>query len=195
MSYLLGLTGSIGMGKSTTAQMFRDLGHPVWCADDAVHRLYAANGKAVVPVAKAFPAALRENAIDREDLKKALKIKENGLSILESIVHPLVAEDRADFIKKHHYAPLIVLDIPLLFEGGGRDQFDGVAVVSTDAETQRTRVLARPGMTEEHFQMILSRQVPDAEKRAMADWVIPTTDLESTRMAVEEICREIIENA
>lgn len=195
MSYLLGLTGSIGMGKSTTAQMFRDLGHPVWGADDAVHRLYSIGGAGVGPVAAVFPSALRNNAIDREELKKALKAQENGFERLESIIHPLVANDRQEFIKQHQNAPLIVLDIPLLFEGGNQDSFDGIAVVSTDADTQRERVLSRSGMTEEHFQTILSRQLPDAEKRAMADWVIPTSDLETARAAVEQICKEVIENA
>lgn len=195
MSYILGLTGSIGMGKSTTAGMFRDLGHPVWGADDAVYQLYSVGGSGVGPVAKAFPSALIDQAIDRETLKDALKSKENGFELLESIIHPLVAQDRQEFIQEHQNAPLIVLDIPLLFEGGSKDQFDGVAVVSTDPETQRKRVLARPGMTEEHFQTILSRQVPDAQKRAMADWVILTSDLETARRTVEQICKEIIQNA
>lgn len=183
------------MGKSTIARMFRDLGHPVWGADEAVHRLYSAGGAGVDPVAKVFPAALRDHAIDRENLKDALKSTKNGFEILESIIHPLVARDRQEFIQQNQIAPLIVLDIPLLFEGGNESQFDGIAVVSTDPETQRNRVLARPGMTEEHFQTILSRQVPDRKKRAMADWIIPTHDLETSRIAVEEICREIIENA
>ncbi|MBU3029063.1 dephospho-CoA kinase [Paracoccus marinaquae] len=195
MSYLLGLTGSIGMGKSTTSQMFRDLGHPVWDADEAVHRLYAAGGAAVDPVAHAFPGALQDGAIDRAALKTALAADPAALGRLEAIVHPLVAADRVDFIRRHRQRPLVVLDIPLLFEGGGERHLDGVAVVSTDAATQRARVMARPGMTEETLQMILSRQMPDAEKRARADWIIPTDTLEGARQAVEGIVREIAEDA
>ncbi|WCR10922.1 dephospho-CoA kinase [Paracoccus stylophorae] len=191
MTYLLGLTGGIGMGKSTTAQMFRDLGHPVWDADEAVHRLYAAGGAAVAPVAAAFPDALREGAIDRTALKAALASDPRALARLERIVHPLVAADRMDFIERHRDRDLVILDIPLLFEGGYQDQVDGVAVVSTDAERQRQRVLARPGMTEETFQMILARQMPDTEKRARADWIIPTDTLEAARAAVERICTEV----
>ena len=191
MTYLLGLTGGIGMGKSTTAQMFRDLGHPVWDADEAVHRLYAAGGAAVAPVAAAFPDALREGAIDRTALKAALASDPRALARLERIVHPLVAADRMSFIERHRDRDLVILDIPLLFEGGYQDQVDGVAVVSTDAETQRQRVLARPGMTEETFQMILARQMPDTEKRARADWIIPTDTLEAARAAVERICTEV----
>ena len=191
MTYLLGLTGGIGMGKSTTAQMFRDLGHPVWDADEAVHRLYAAGGAAVAPVAAAFPDALRDGAIDRTALKAALASDPRALARLERIVHPLVAADRMGFIDRHRDRDLVILDIPLLFEGGYQDQVDGVAVVSTDAETQRQRVLARPGMTEETFQMILARQMPDTEKRARADWIIPTDTLEAARAAVERICTEV----
>lgn len=195
MTYRLGLTGSIGMGKSTTAQMFRDLGHPVWDADEAVHRLYAQGGVAVQPVAAAFPAALVAGAIDRAALKQALAEDPGGLSRLEGIVHPLVAADRAQFIRRHLDRPLVVLDIPLLFESGGAADLDGVAVVSTDAETQRARVMARPGMTDEMLAMILARQMPDAEKRARADWVIPTDTLEGARVAVERIADEVTRNA
>lgn len=191
MTYLLGLTGSIGMGKSTTAQMFRDLGHPVWDADEAVHRLYTPGGAAVQPVAAAFPTALRDGGVDRAALKAVLAADPAALQRLEAIVHPLVAADRAEFIRGQRDRPLVVLDIPLLFEGGAEDQLDGVAVVSTDAETQRARVMARPGMTDDTLRMILSRQMPDAEKRARADWVIPTDTPEGARAAVENICREI----
>ena len=195
MSFLLGLTGSIGMGKSTTAKMFRDLGHPVWDADEAVHRLYAAGGAAVQPVGRAFPAALRDNAIDRQALKRILAEDADALTRLESIVHPLVAADRQAFIDRHPDAPLIVLDIPLLFEGGSHATLDAVAVVSTNAATQRARVMARPGMTDQALAMILSRQMPDAEKRALADWVIPTDTLDGARAAVETICNRIAADA
>lgn len=195
MTYKLGLTGSIGMGKSTTAQMFRDLGHPVWDADEAVHRLYAPNGAAVAPVAELVPDALKDRGIDRAALKCALTADPALIEQLESIVHPLVAQDRADFIEKKTDKELIVFDIPLLFENGLYRSFDGVAVVSTGRDSQRSRVLSRSGMSEDHFNMILSRQMPDSEKRARADWVIPTDDLEIARAAVERICREILGNA
>ena len=155
MSFLLGLTGGIGMGKSTTARMFRDLGHPVWDADQAVHDLYARGGAAVEPVAAAFPEALKDGAIDRPALKQALGADPAALKRLESIVHPLVAADRRAFVARHSDAALVVLDIPLLFEGDGQGQLDGVAVVSTDSETQRRRVLERPGMNRDTLQMIL----------------------------------------
>lgn len=194
MSFLLGLTGSIGMGKSTTAKMFADLGHPVWDADAAVHRLYAKDGAAVGPVGAQFPGAVRDGAVDREALKAILAKDPAALSRLEAIVHPLVAEDRRRFISQanKNNARIIVLDIPLLFETGAQDSVDGVAVVSTDAETQRSRVLARPGMTPDALDMILSRQMPDAEKRARANWVIPTDDMEGARRAVRDICIDIL---
>ena len=191
MSFRLGLTGSIGMGKSTTAQMFRDGGHPVWDADQAVHRLYAPGGAAVGPVAAAFPMALRDGAIDRAALKAAMADDPAALDRLSAIVHPLVAADREAFIARHTAAPLVVLDIPLLYENGYETQMDGVAVVSTDADTQRQRVLARPGMTEDLLALILSRQMPDAEKRARADWIIPTDSPDTARRAVESIVKEI----
>ncbi|RNF34674.1 dephospho-CoA kinase [Paracoccus methylarcula] len=195
MTYKLGLTGSIGMGKSTTARMFHDLGYPVWDADEAVHRLYAPGGAAVKPIAARFPGSLGNDGIDREALKRILAEDPDALKDLEAIVHPLVAQDRENFIREHAARQIVVLDIPLLFEGGSERQLDGVAVVSTHAEIQRERVLSRPGMTEEHFRMILSRQMPDAEKRARADWIIPTDTLEGARSAVERICREIVTNA
>lgn len=177
MSFRLGLTGGIGMGKSTAAQIFRDLGHPVWDADAAVHRLYAKGGAAVAPVGVAFPDALVDGQVDRAALKAALLADPAGFARLEAIVHPLLAQDRTEFLRQNSAAPIVVFDIPLLFETGGAAGMDGVAVVSTNAETQRQRVLARPGMTEESFAMILDRQMPDAEKRAKADWIIPTDTL------------------
>lgn len=195
MTFRLGLTGSIGMGKSTTAQMFRDAGHPVWDADEAVHRLYALGGAAVGPVGAAFPAALRDGAIDRQALKALIADDPAALDRLSAVVHPLVAADRAAFVARHHDAPLVVLDIPLLYENGHQAQMDGVAVVSTDAATQRQRVMARPGMTEELLALILSRQMPDADKRARADWIIPTGSLESARQAVDRIAKEITARA
>lgn len=195
MTFRLGLTGSIGMGKSTTAQMFRDLGHPVWDADQAVHRLYAPGGLAVAPVAAAFPAALAQGGIDRGALRTALAADPAALARLEGIVHPLVARDRQDFLARHVGAPLVVLDIPLLFESAHPPDLDGVAVVSTDPATQAARVLARPGMTRDTLAMILARQMPDADKRARADWIIPTDSLDGARAAVARIVNEVAPHA
>lgn len=195
MTFRLGLTGSIGMGKSTTAQMFRDLGHPVWDADQAVHRLYAPGGLAVAPVAAAFPAALAQGGIDRGALKTALAADPAALARLEGIVHPLVARDRQDFLARHVGAPLVVLDIPLLFESAHPPDLDGVAVVSTDPATQAARVLARQGMTRDTLAMILARQMPDADKRARADWIIPTDSLDGARAAVARIVNEVAPHA
>ena len=183
----LGLTGSIGMGKSTTAGFFRDAGVPVWDADAAVHRLYAKGGRAVAPVAELCPAALRHGSIDRGALKSWIATEPGALSRLESVVHPLVAEDRAAFLQDHAGAPLVVLDIPLLFETGDPSAFDAILVVSIDAETQAARVLSRPGMTRAQLNRILERQMPDAEKRARADHVIETVSLEQTRKQVETL--------
>ncbi|KIX17462.1 MULTISPECIES: dephospho-CoA kinase [Paracoccus] len=195
MTFRLGLTGSIGMGKSTTAQMFRDLGHPVWDADQAVHRLYAPGGSAVAPVAAAFPEALAQGGIDRGALKTALAADPAALARLEGIVHPLVARDRQDFLARHVGAPLVVLDIPLLFESAHPPDLDGVAVVSTDPATQAARVLARPGMTRDTLAMILARQMPDADKRSRADWIIPTDSLDGARAAVARIVNEVAPHA
>lgn len=192
MSFLLGLTGSIGMGKSTAAQMFRDLGHPVWDADAAVHELYAPGGGAVAPVAAAFPGTERDGGIDRAALRRALAADPLGFQRLEGIVHPLVAADRAGFVARHADAPIVVLDIPLMYETGADAAMDGVAVVSAPAGVQRARVMARAGMTEENFQMILSRQMPDAEKRRRADWIIPSDTMADARAAIMDICDRIM---
>ncbi len=195
MTFLLGLTGSIGMGKSTTAQIFRDLDHPVWDADQAVHRLYTPGGAGVGPVAAAFPGALRDDGIDRGALKALIADDPGALDRLSAIVHPLVAADREEFIARHADALLVVLDIPLLYENGYEARMDGVAVVSTDAAIQRQRVMARPGMTQDLLALILSRQMPDAEKRARADWIIPTDSPGAARQAVEDIVKEIAARA
>lgn len=192
MSFRLGLTGGIGMGKSTAAAMFRDLGHPVWDADAAAHGLYAPGGAAVAPVAAAFPGVAPDGGIDRARLRAALADDPAGFARLEAIVHPLVAADRAAFIAAHADAPIVVLDIPLLYETGAEAGMDGVAVVSAPAKTQRARVMARPGMTEENFRLILSRQMPDSEKRKRADWVIPSDTLEGARAAIMDICARIM---
>ena len=192
MSFLLGLTGGIGMGKSTASAMFRDLGHPVWDADAAVHDLYAPGGAAVAPVAAAFAGTMCDGGIDRAALRQALAADPAGFQRLEAIVHPLVAAERADFIARQADTPIVVLDIPLLYETGAERGMDGVAVVSAPAAVQRARVMARPGMTEENFRLILSRQMPDSEKRKRADWVIPSDTMDGARAAIMDICAAIM---
>lgn len=195
MTFRLGLTGSIGMGKSTTAAMFAARGHPVWDADAAVHRLYAPGGAAVGPIATVFPASRgHDGGIDRSALKAALARDPAGLQHLEAIVHPLVAADReaSHAAARKARARLAVYDIPLLFETGADALMHGTVVVSADPETQRRRVLARPGMTEETLALLLSRQLPDAEKRARADWIIPTHTMAGAAAAVDRLCAEIL---
>lgn len=187
---LVGLTGSIGMGKSTTSSMFADLGIPVWDADAAVHRLYAEGGKAVEPIRSAFPDAVTGGVVDRVKLRAILARDPDALGLIEGIVHPLVGQDREDFIANCG-AEIVLLDIPLLFETGAEKWLDVVLVVSTDAETQRNRVLRRPGMTQEQLDLILSRQLPDERKRQLADYVIRTDDMESTRTQVSSIVSEL----
>lgn len=186
----VGLTGSIGMGKSTVAQMFADAGAAVWDADAAVRRLYAPGGAGVAPVAAAFPDALVEGGIDRDRLAACVLGKPEALAALETLVHPLAAADRTQFMRdaENAGATIIVMDIPLLFETGAAGAFDAVVVVSADADTQAARVMARPGMTAAKFAAIRARQTPDADKRAGADYVIDTNrPLEATRARVREI--------
>lgn len=193
MTFRLGLTGGIGMGKSTAAQMFRELGHPVWDADEAVHRLYASGGNAVAPVLAAFPGvSAPDGSIDREALKAILADDPDAFKRLEGIVHPLVAADRQAFIKSNKDKPLVVLDIPLLFETRAQSGMDGVAVVSAPIAVQRRRVMARPGMTQKTLDMIIGRQMPDADKRALADWVIPSETMDGAMAAVMDIVSEIM---
>lgn len=193
MSYRLGLTGSIGMGKSTTAGFFREAGVPVWDADDAVHRLYAFGGAAVGPITNLCPDAIQNGAVDRAALKAWIAADDSALQKIESVVHPLVAADRAQFLSDHADAPILLLDIPLLFETNAETWLDGVLVVTTSPDEQRRRVMTRPGMDEETFQTILARQTPDAEKCARADFVIETISLEQTRAAVETLIAQIME--
>ena len=185
--FLLGLTGSIGMGKSTTAKMFAEEGVPVWDADATVHTLYARDGAAVAPIGALFPQAIKDGAVDRGALKAILSEQKQALSQLESIVHPLTAESRAAFIRAHSDALLIVLDIPLLYETGAQTACDAVLVVSAPPEVQRARVLDRGTMDQAQLDMILARQMPDAEKRARADYVIETLTLEQTRADVRHL--------
>jgi dephospho-CoA kinase len=189
---ILGLTGSIGMGKSTVAGMLRDLGVPVFDADAAVHALQGPGGALLPAIEAAFPGTTGPQGVDRPKLGAAVFGNREQLARLEAIVHPAVAEMRQAFLRENADRPLVVFDIPLLFEKGGADALDAVAVVSAPAEVQRARVLARPGMTVEKFEQILALQVPDAEKRRRADHVIDTgTDLAATRAAVERLVSEI----
>ena len=173
---VIGLTGSVGMGKSTTAKMFATLGLPVFDADAAVHRLYA--GAAVAPVEAAFPGVTRDGRIDREDLGRRVIGDAAAMRKLESIVHPLVRAEREAFLAEARAAgtTLAVLDIPLLYETGGEKDVDVVVLVSAPKPVQKARVLARPGMTEARFEAIVAKQLPDAEKRRRADHVIETGD-------------------
>ncbi len=187
---LLGLTGSIGMGKSTTTAMFADHGALIWNADEAVHRLYAPGGAAVDPIGDAFPGVVVDGAVDRTRLAEALGRDDQAFKRLEAIVHPLVAQGRlADLAAAQAKGvKLAVLDIPLLFETGGDAAVDAVVVVTAPAAVQAERVLARPGMTRERFEAILSRQLPDAEKRRRADFVVDTGEgLDAARARVGEI--------
>jgi dephospho-CoA kinase len=189
---VIGLTGSIGMGKSTTAAMFRELGVPVHDSDEAVHRLYA--GKAAALIDARFPGTVVDGVVDRERLAARVLGDREALRDLEAMVHPLVRADADAFLDRSRAAgaPVAVLDIPLLFETGGRERVDRVVVVTAPAEIQRERVMARPGMTEERFARILERQVPDAQKRQMADYVIDTgKGMEAARSAVADLLRSL----
>ena len=189
---VLGLTGSIGMGKSTTAAMFAENGIPVHGSDEAVHRLYA--GKAAPRVEAAFPGTVIDGVVDREELARRVLGDGEALRKLEAIVHPLVREDEEAFLARHRaqQAALVVLDIPLLFEVGAAGRVDRIVVVTAPADVQRDRVLKRPGMTEEKFAAILAKQVPDAEKRRKADFIIDTSaGMEPARQAVRQIISEL----
>ncbi len=193
---LVGLTGSIGMGKTETAKMFARLGMPVYDADAAVHALYAPGGAAVGPIGDAFPDAVRQGAVDRARLSAQVVGKPEEMRRLEAIIHPLVRQAQTEWVEAREAegVPLAVLDIPLLFETGGDALMDVIVVVSAPLEVQRQRVFARPGMTEEKFEAILARQMPDAEKRARADYVVEThrgleDAFEQVKAIVEELKR------
>lgn len=193
---LLGLTGSIGMGKSTTAALFAEAGISVNDADRVVHDLY--RGEAVEPVEKAFPGVTVDGVIDRQLLSRRLAENPAQFKTLEAIVHPLVQARERRFVEEAQAAgaDIVVLDIPLLFEAGGENRVDRIAVVSCDADEQRRRVLARPGMTEEKFALILSRQMPDAEKHRRADFVIDTgKGIDRAREQVQSIIRQLRQEA
>jgi dephospho-CoA kinase len=200
MSFRLGLTGSIGMGKSTTAQIFADEGLPVWDADATVHRLYGSGQPAALAIANLFPTAIApDGSVSRPALRALIQADATVLDRLNAAVHPLVAEDRKQFLAAHLKDPIVLLDVPLLFESLIDTACDAVAVVSAPAKVQRDRVLSRGAMTEAEFQTLLARQMPDAEKRARADYIIHTTSLEAARQAVKDvladIARRIAQNA
>lgn len=190
--YILGLTGSIGMGKSAVAAMFHGLNVPVFDADAAVHELQGPGGALLPAIEEAFPGTTGPNGVDRPKLGAAVFGNPEALKRLEAIVHPAVGAMRRAFLAKHTASPLVVFDIPLLFEKGGWEQVDAVVVVSASLKAQRERVLARPGMTEEKLEQILKLQVPDSEKRARADHVIDTgTSLAETRHAVQRLVHSL----
>lgn len=185
---ILGLTGSIGMGKSTTSKMFAEEGLPVYDADAAVHDLYAKDGAAVEAIAALVPGVVKDGAVDRDVLRKAVFDDDALLAKIEGAVHPLLSQSRKTFFSDNRKAPIVLLDIPLLFETGGDKKMHKVVVVTAPPEVQRERVLARPDMTDERFEAILAKQVPDAEKRERADFVIDTGDgIDAARMAVSVI--------
>jgi dephospho-CoA kinase len=191
---VVGLTGSIGMGKSTVAEMFRQLNTPVYDADAEVHKLYAEGGAAVEPIRAQFPEAVVDNKVDRARLSKLVLGNEVEIKKLEAITHPLLGQGRADFFAaaEQQGAKIVVLDVPLIFETGGEKNFGKIVVVSSPKNIQKDRVLDRDDMTEEKFEAILARQVPDAEKRRQADYVINTNcpkeaTLEQVRALLEDL--------
>lgn len=189
---IIGLTGSIGMGKSTTSAMFEAMDIPVNSADDVVHQLYS--GEAAPLIEQAFPGTAPDGVVDRRLLSEQLMERPEGFGLLEAIIHPLVRAREQEFIARarSRNAPMVVLDIPLLFETGAADRVDVVIVVSCAPEIQRERVLARPGMTAEKFEAILARQTPDSEKRARADYVVDTgAGLDAARQQVADIVTEL----
>ena len=192
MTFSLGLTGSIGMGKSTTAKLFAEAGCAVWDADAAVHRLYDTGGAAVDLLQVRFPQAIKDRQVSRAALKEVIGNNPNALKEIEAIVHPLVALDREAF-RNTADTDILVFDIPLLFETGGNTEMDAVACVSIDAETQQRRVLERGTMTVEQFQQILQKQMPIEEKITRSDYVIVTDTLEHAREQVDRVLKNIRE--
>lgn len=190
--FRLGLTGSVGMGKSTTARLFEQEGVPVWDADEAVHRLYAPGGRGVAAIAALVPGAVEAAEVDRDALRDAVTRDAGLLARIEAAIHPLVAEDRTAFLAREAAAPLVLLDVPLLYETGAEAAVDAVLVVTAPEAVQRERVLARQGMTEAALERILARQTPDAEKRARADYLIETDKgVEAARAAVRALITSI----
>lgn len=192
--YKLGLTGSIGTGKSTTAAMFAAEGVPVWDADNAVAKFYLPNAAGSKALETLVPLAVGASGVDRAKLRSAIQADAGLLGKIEAMIHPLLVQDRQNFLDDHHAAPIVLFDLPLLFETGADQWLDGVLVVTVSPELQRDRVLARPSMTPEFLNNILARQLPDAEKRARADWVIDTgLGMENARMCVLELLAQLRE--
>ena len=190
--FILGLTGSIGMGKSTTAQMFADAGIPVWDADATVHQLYSGDTPAVRQVAQMIPSAVKNQIVNRDVLKLAIAQDKTILSKLEAIVQPLIAASREAFIVSAT-ADIVIIDHPLLLESQSNRYCDAILVVSVDAKTQRTRVLDRGTMDESTLDTILAKQMPDAEKRTRADYIVETTTLDAARAQVQTVIKQIRE--
>ena len=190
--YIIGLTGSIGMGKSTVAQMFVDEGVPLFDADAAVHQLQGPGGALVADIEALFPGTTTSDGVDRQKLGAAVLGDPVALQRLEELIHPAVAELRQAFLEKNRDQPLILFDIPLLFEKGGAKNVDHILVVSAGPGQQRARVLARPGMTEQRFEQLLSLQMPDADKRQKADSVIDTSlPKAETRQQVQKLVQKL----
>ncbi len=195
---LVGLTGSIGTGKSTTAALFAECGAPVFDADAVVRALYAPDGDATAVIAEHFPDCVDENGVDRNALRARVQDDPSAFALLETLVHPLVGRRRRSFLRRaqRRGAPFVVLDVPLLFETGGDESVDVIVVVSAPADVQRERVLARPGMTEDAFEAILARQLPDEEKRARADFIIDTSrGIPDARRQVRAVARRLTQRA
>lgn len=190
MRFKLGLTGSIGMGKSTTAQMFQDSGCVLWDADAAVHRIYGPNGAAVEGIGRIFPEAIENGSVSRHVLRRIIAANPDALAQIESLVHPLVQQDREAFIASHPEA-IGIFDIPLLFETGAEKQMNAVVCVTVPRETQIERVLARGTMTYDDLTRILDRQMPNDEKCALADYVINTESLDQARTQVQDVMADI----
>ncbi|MFK7944003.1 MAG: dephospho-CoA kinase [Paracoccaceae bacterium] len=191
---VLGLTGSIGMGKSTTAAMFADAGVPVWDADAVVHRLYGPDGAGADAISTIAPYAVGPDGVDRGKLRAAILEDPGLLKKIEVLIHPLVGQDRAGFLSEARARgeKLVLCDIPLLFEGGNEKHLDKIVVATAPADIQRQRVLARPGMTEEAFAAILAKQVPDAVKREKADYLIDSSQgMDHARAEVAKIIKEL----
>ena len=190
MTLCVGLTGSIGMGKSTTAAMFADEGIPVWDADRAVHDLYAVNGAAVEIIRAQFPSVIDGAAVSRSRLRDLIADDPTVLDQLQTLVHPLVAQNRREFLAANT-GSIVLLDIPLLFEAGANALCDVIVVVSVSEDVQRARVVARGEMSEADFDMIHARQMPDAEKRKRADYIVETLTLDTARAAVRDIVQQL----
>ncbi|MEM0976237.1 MAG: dephospho-CoA kinase [Pseudomonadota bacterium] len=192
MSFTLGLTGSIGMGKSTVLNMFETAEIPIWSADAAVHELYSSNILVIDAIADLIPGALNDAGLDRAVMRNAISNSPQLLKKIEKIVHPAVAAHREEFLTAHLNEAIVVLEIPLLFELGLESTVDAVIVVSTDADTQKKRVLARKTMSESEFDQILAKQVPDYEKRARADYIIESKTMGAAAKTVHEIVASVL---